>query len=224
MVFKKGNKYRYLGKGFSGKKHSEETKIKIRESRAKQVYTEEQKVKQRENAKINPNYGMKGKHFSEESKQKMRLAKLGKKLSEEHIKKILPFVHNKSSWKKAAETARKQYQNGRVSYWKGKKLNNQIREKMRISAFNYVKNRCDILFPCVGHNEKQILDDLEKEIGFNILRQYSVEGYFIDGYIPELNIAIEIDERLKDKGNDIERQKIIESKLGCRFIRINDFE
>ncbi len=78
-----------------------------------------------------------------------------------------------------------------------------------------------ILYPCIGHNEKQILDNLEKEISFRILRQYKIKGFFIDGYIPELNIAIEIDERPKNKEKDIERQKIIEDELNCNFLRIN---
>lgn len=95
---------------------------------------------------------------------------------------------------------------------------------MRISAFEYAKKVCGIICPRIGHNEKQILDKLEQELGYKIVRQYSVEGYFIDGYIKELNLAIEIDERPKDKERDMERQKIIESKLGCNFIRINDYD
>lgn len=62
---------------------------------------------------------------------------------------------------------------------------------------------------------------------FNIvgIRQYSVLEYKIDFYIPSLNIAIEFDENghkhysyAKHEG----RQKRIEKKLGCRFIRVTD--
>ena len=42
------------------------------------VITQEARDKLRENAKINPNYGMRGKHCSNETKEKLRLAHLGK--------------------------------------------------------------------------------------------------------------------------------------------------
>jgi very-short-patch-repair endonuclease len=98
------------------------------------------------------------------------------------------------------------------------------KEKMRISAFEYAKKICDIICPRIGHNEKQILDRLEIELRYKIKRQYEVEGYFLDGYIPELNIAIEVDERPKNTEKDLTRQKIIEQKLNCKFMRINDFD
>ena len=72
--------------------------------------------------------------------------------------------------------------------------------------------------------EKQLLDELQEEYGYEIIRQYQVEGYFIDGYIKELNLAIEIDEKPKNKERDIERQKIIENKLNCKFLRIKDYD
>ncbi|HUU87636.1 MAG TPA: hypothetical protein VMX17_07770, partial [Candidatus Glassbacteria bacterium] len=53
-------------------------------------------------------------------------------------------------------------------------------------------------------------------------------GYFIDGYCAKTNTAYEVDESshynahgdLKER--DIERQKEIEEKLKCSFIRIKD--
>ena len=77
--------------------------------------------------------------------------------------------------------------------------------------------------PNIGKHEKQILDFIEPSIGFPIIRQYIVNGYFVDGYCPERNIVFEVDERLKNTKRDIQRQKEIESKLNCKFIRIKDY-
>ena len=107
---------------------------------------------------------------------------------------------------------------------KGRKRSEEVKKKIRISSFEYVKKICDINFPRIGHNETQILDKLEQEFEYKILRQYKCEGYFIDGYIEEINIAIEVDERPKTRDKDIEREKIIKKKLNCKFIRINDFD
>ena len=96
----------------------------------------------------------------------------------------------------------------------------------------------NILTECFGTNEdfiilsarKEIifLDALEKVLEpFNIkgIRQYNIDKYRIDYYIPSLNIAIEYDENghanytyEQHEG----RQKEIENKLGCRFIRVTD--
>ena len=56
---------------------------------------------------------------------------------------------------------------------------------------------------------------------YTILSQYKVKNYFIDWYIPELNLAIELDEK-HHKSNierDRIRQKNIENELNCKFIR-----
>lgn len=77
--------------GFFGKHHSEETKLylsKIRKGKKHRpktaaekehmskkmtgrIITEEARIKLSNNAKINPNYGMRGKHMSEETKEKI---------------------------------------------------------------------------------------------------------------------------------------------------------
>ena len=107
---------------------------------------------------------------------------------------------------------------------KGKVISEETKRKIRLSTFEYAKKVADIICPRIGHNEKQILDKLEKELKYKIVRKFEVEGYFVDGYIPELKVAIEVDEIPKIQKRDIERQKIIESKLNCKFIRINDFD
>ena len=53
--------------------------------------------------------------------------------------------------------------------------------------------------------------------------QYSVGTYLIDAYMPDLKLAIEIDEK-HHKNNvdeDKRREDYIVQKLGCRFIRID---
>lgn len=63
---------------FRGKKHTEETKKKIREARSKQIYTEETRRKMSESHKGKKHHFY-GKKLPEETKEKLRIAKLGKK-------------------------------------------------------------------------------------------------------------------------------------------------
>ncbi|MBC6695257.1 hypothetical protein H9L25_00495 [Terrisporobacter mayombei] len=73
--------------------------------------------------------------------------------------------------------------------------------------------------------EGVFINKLERSIGKIGVKQYPVLGYRIDYYIPDLNIAIEYDEN-DHKYYTYEqhegRQKEIEEKLGCRFIRVSD--
>ena len=74
MAFKKGRVP--WNKGKKGI-YSEETLRKISQASRGRKLSEEHKKKIRENAKINPNFGMKGKHFSEEIIKKLSLAHKG---------------------------------------------------------------------------------------------------------------------------------------------------
>jgi len=103
------------------------------------------------------------------------------------------------------------------------------RKKKRIAKINYIKSIIGYIYPGVGKHETQILDNLEKELRHKILRNYPIEelGYFIDGYIPELNLAIEVDENHHYSNNELlpkdqERQREIEAHLKCNFLRIRD--
>lgn len=90
-----------------------------------------------------------------------------------------------------------------------------------------INNRIDI----ISKKEIEFLDLLEmilEPFKFKCIRQYLVCNKFrIDLYIPNLKLAIEYDENnhkdytyKRQKG----RQKEIEQKLGCKFIRVNDSE
>lgn len=64
-----------------------------------------------------------------------------------------------------------------------------------------------------------------KPWGLKICSQFNVLNYRIDFYIKELNMAIEYDENNhKDYSyeNQELRQKKIEKKLGCKFLRLSD--
>lgn len=58
---------------------------------------------------------------------------------------------------------------------------------------------------------------------YKIEEEYYVDGYYLDWYIPELNLAIEFDEPYHksdtQQKKDIEREMHIVSKLGCKFLR-----
>lgn len=66
---------------------------------------------------------------------------------------------------------------------------------------------------------------IEQLLNITLIRQYPVGSYRIDGYHEESNTAYEIDEpqhftngELKQECKD--RQAYIESRLGCKFVRI----
>ena len=57
-----------------------------------------------------------------------------------------------------------------------------------------------------------------------IILQHNVLGYWIEAYFPKYKLAIEVDgqgHNDRDIDYERERQKAIEQKLGCEFIRIN---
>ena len=69
------------------------------------------------------------------------------------------------------------------------------------------------------------IEPLLETRGLTLERQYNVNGYFIDGYIPELNLALEYDEyhhnKPSQKIKDETRELDIKSELGCDFLRFN---
>lgn len=78
--------------------------------------------------------------------------------------------------------------------------------------------------PTLGVNEKRILDELELSLNYKIIRQYTTIGYWVDGYIPELNLVVEVDERIKNNLNDVRREKEIKKQLNCSFVRVGDYK
>ena len=61
-----------------------------------------------------------------------------------------------------------------------------------------------------------------KEISF----QHFVLGYRIDAYFLKYKLAVEVDEKEhndRDLKSEIEKQKVLEKELDCKFIRINPY-
>lgn len=138
-----GNKWSF------GRKHTKEELIKMSNALMGRAVTEETRKKLSENAKINPNYGMRGKHVSNDTKQKLRLAHLGKSHASKgyiHITndvedKMIPEndfeVYQQQGWrrgrKKFSKDACKNISNGHkghTSYNKGYRwVTNGIEQK-----------------------------------------------------------------------------------------------
>lgn len=84
------------------------------------------------------------------------------------------------------------------------------------SNIRRVRNETEVIF---------ILHDILKELNMHGIRQYKVGKYYIDYYIPNLNMAIEYDEgghKYYTYEQHEGRQRDIEKELGCKFIRVTD--
>lgn len=70
--------------------------------------------------------------------------------------------------------------------------------------------------------EETALSTIEQILGVNLVRQFSVGNYRIDGYDVINKIAYEVDEQYHKnrKPKDLNRQREIEEILGCTFVRI----
>jgi very-short-patch-repair endonuclease len=141
------------------------------------------------------------------------------KVWKEKISRTLKGRSHSEETKRKMSLARK----GKISPRKGILHTNETKTKMRISAFEYAKQKASIICPRIGKNEKNILDKLEKKTKYSIDRNFKVLGYFPDGYVHELNLIIEVDERPKISKKDIEREEDIKKELGCEFLRIKDY-
>jgi len=146
-----------------------------------------------------------GKKRSNCIKNKIRLSNLG-------IKKGDMSINHKNKISKAN---------------KGRIFSEESKKKMRESSIKYIekiKLNGLPLMPRIGRYENQILNNLEECFGYKILRQYKVNGYFLDGYCQVLNLAIEVDEKYhkeaEQMNKDINRQKNVIKELKCSFLRI----
>jgi len=64
-----------------------------------------------------------------------------------------------------------------------------------------------------------------KSLGYEFHRQVPIDGYIVDFYCHELNLAIEVDGSSHDNKYeyDISRQRVLE-RLGVRFIRFENID
>lgn len=128
---------------------------------------------------------------NDDSKEKMRNSKTGKPLTEAH-----------------------------KAHMRGKIRTAEQRKVWREKSINYLQNRIGIPYPCLGKHEKTALDVMEECIGYPIQRQKQIAGYYLDGYCPVLNLAIEIDEPQHNKVADRQREQNIQKKQYFQFLRI----
>ena len=118
------------------------------------------------------------------------------------------------------------------------------------SSWSYIKTHGNCCFRCyidrnkenidnrvgiclVGKNELEYFNPYVTDLfkNYEIYCQFEVSRekgwpYFVDFVIPELNLAIEYDERGHSYRNekDTKRQRYIENKTGLNFIRVSDRE
>ena len=154
-------------------------------------------------------YGVENPFQSEKIKEKSRRTKKEKYGD--------PNFSNKIKYKK---TCVKKYGVDNVS-----KLNKIRKKAVETTIKRYGKTLWES-FSVKGKNEKYLLDEKEKEIGYKIDRDFRILQYFPDGYCHETNTIYEVYEKYhkytKQMEKDIIRQKKIQDKLGCKFVIIKD--
>lgn len=186
------------------------------------------KLPKSEEHKKNIGKAFKGRILSEEHKRKISESKKGRAQSEEHKKKLSEVRKGKSTWNKGKKMSSEWKQ--RVSKnFLGKTHTSEYKKKMRLYAIERIEKQVlngEPLTPSVGNAEINFLNNVENILNLKIHRQFSISGYFIDGYIPELNLAFEFDEIRNDTDykKDLQRQKEIQKELNCAFFRVTDKE
>lgn len=104
----------------------------------------------------------------------------------------------------------KNFQTKRVIYYK-------IINDKKLENSSLIRNEGNFL---------RLLEEKLLDINIKGFKQYRILNFYIDYYIPSLNIAIEYDEELAHKNYSYEKQEgrqlMIEKELNCRFIRVSD--
>jgi len=195
----------------TGKKRSEETKLKISKSLI----------------------GKKKTPLTDEQKNRISKQHKGKKISEEqrlnHIKRITGKKHSE-------ETKRKMSNSAKLRKGLYKHSPDTI-IKMSINAIKRVEERKLNglpLMPNHGNNEISILDQLQNSTGIEIIRNSrqlaGITGKFNDGFIHKYNLSLDVLEQWHFKSNgelrnyDKKRELIIAYKLSCMIYYISEQE
>ena len=161
---------------YKGQKHTEETKQKIRLARAKQVITEESKIKRSETQK--------GRIFSEESIQKMKdhaLKRFSNKENHPFYGKKRPEVGKKISKALKGRTLEQLH---------SKEKADEIRAKISLA-------RSYQIIPFYDTKIELKIQRFLEELGIKYIKQFYVKEiknkYRCDIFIPLFNLIIEID-------------------------------
>lgn len=117
----------------------------------------------------------------------------------------------------------------------GKKHTAKAKEKLRLKMIENIEACSGQMQPRYSKKGCEFINRLNETKGWNLQHaenggEFSVSGYYIDGYDKERNIAFEYDEpkHYEDttlnilKKKDIERQNLIIEKLGCKLYRYNE--
>ena len=162
--------------------------------------------------------GNKGKIISAEIREKISKTMKGKIPKNINVLHKLPRTEE---WKRKMSESRLSRKE-RLGYLNSK----ETRKKMSYKRFECIKDNLGIAYPVIGKYEKQILDELEIKLGYKIIRQHKVGKFHLDGYIKDINLAIEIDEKYhkNKKEKDLKREEFIKQKLNCEFLRIKNYD
>lgn len=157
------------------------------------------------------------------------------------------YVEGRASWNKgktaltdervlkARNTRKERIEKGEIII-KGRPHSEKSKSLLRKKMINYIRENGNGEF---GQHYSikgcKYIDELNKKNNWKLQHalnggEIEVDGYFLDGYDKELNIAFEYDEpkHYEDVFNnilnirDIERQKHIIECLSCRFFRYNE--
>lgn len=204
-----------IRKGF---KHTEETKKKIREARAKQVITQEHKD--------SISKTLTGRKRPKDVIEKIRKGNTGKVHTDETKRKI-------SETKKGIPQTPEQIEARRKGMM-GHIVTDETKRKIRKSYSEYL-NSCggkDGFKPTYNKSSIPLIEQKAKELGITDIQhaenggEYYVEelGYWVDGYSKEKNIVIEFYEKWHNKTTerDNKRKQEIIDFLNCEFIEIKE--
>ena len=140
---------------------------------------------------------------------------------------------------KILKTKKQKYLSGELhGSFLGKHHSEKSKEQTRISTIKYIESLPNYNGTKARYSHKacEFINKLNEDKHWNLQHaenggEYSICGYFIDGYDKDLNIAFEYDEpaHYKDKENnilndrDIQRQQNIINELHCEFWRYNEY-
>lgn len=156
---------------------------------------------------------------------KISKAMKGVPKSKEHFIKYVESRRRKGNYIPSVETREKMSK----SWNYNKHFTAKTRRNMRLGLIRNIEQRKlngEPVRPFLGKYESFIINNLEKNIApYKFIRQFRSAGYYVDGYCPALNLAVEVDENHhfrngKLSTKDTIRQSEIENDLKCSFLRI----
>lgn len=130
--------------------------------------------------------------------------------------------HIKDLWRDPAKLKKASKDSTKANFerWADPAYRVRVCEAMRNSILRRVETKSK------GKNEKAFFESLAGLLEEKIIEGFQVCGFIIDGYLPELNIAIEFDESYHfmpgQQEKDYNRMGIIMDRIGCSFIRVEE--